>query len=146
MSLFKSVAVAVALTVAVAASASAQQRPAVQELANRWTAAYNQGKADDVAALYLPNAELNIHREGRYVGRDKIRSYWSEDMRRSNPITVLTVTDSVVDDEMMLVHGNYQVLNRQTGLPQGAGRFAHIWLRGGNGQWAIDRDFWLDRQ
>jgi ketosteroid isomerase-like protein len=144
MKAFKSLALAAVLSLAVGGAAQAQQTPTVQELANRWTAAYNQGNSDQVAALYSPAAELYIHREGRYAGRADIRDYWASDMRRSNPITVLTVTDSVIDAEMMLVHGNYQVLDRRTGVPQGAGRFAHIWVRSGAGQWSLDRDVWVD--
>jgi ketosteroid isomerase-like protein len=124
----------------------AQQRQvSVQELANEWTAAYNQGKADSLAKLYTADAELYIHNEGRYVGRKQILEYWAKDVTRSNPITVLTVTDSVVDSEMMLVHGNYQVLNRVTGVALGGGRFAHIWVRDANGQWGLDRDLWVNK-
>jgi ketosteroid isomerase-like protein len=139
------VSLAFAAALALAGPALAQPAPSVQDLANRWTAAYNQGDAASVAGLYSPNAELYIHREGRYAGRAAIREYWADDMRRAEPITVLTVTDSVTDNEMMLVHGNYQVLNRRTGVPQGGGRFAHIWVRGAAGQWTLDRDVWVDR-
>jgi uncharacterized protein (TIGR02246 family) len=124
----------------------AQQRQAsVQELADQWTAAYNQGNAETLARLYTDDAELYIHDEGRYVGRKEIREYWTQDVTRDNPITVLTVTDSVVDSEMMLVHGNYQVLNRVTGVALGGGRFAHIWVRNDNGQWGLDRDIWVNK-
>lgn len=143
---FASLVFAAALAISAAGAAAAQSAaPQVQDLANRWTSAYNQGNADTVAALYSPSAELYIHHEGRYAGRANIRAYWADDLRRSAPITVLTVTDSVTDDEMILVHGNYQVLNRQTGVPLGGGRFAHIWLKQANGQWALDRDVWVDR-
>lgn len=118
------------------------QRPTVDELAARWTSAYNTRNAEAIAGLYSPNAELYIHHEGRYVGRGDIRSYWARDFQVSNPMTTLTVTDSVVDDEMVLVHGNYYVLNKTTGVPQTRGRFAHIWIRDSSGKWLLDRDLW----
>jgi uncharacterized protein (TIGR02246 family) len=145
MKLLKIAAVFVGVMLLQPGFALAQAAPKVQELANRWTAAYNQANADNVASLYSPQAELYIHGEGRYVGRQDIRDYWGADMRVSNPITVLTVTDSVVDEEMMLVHGNYQVIDRTTGVPVGGGRFAHIWVLAQDGKWLLDRDIWVDR-
>jgi ketosteroid isomerase-like protein len=136
---------AAALIVAscISAPVLAQSHPAVQEFANRWTAAYNSVDIPSLAALYADDAELFIHADGRYVGREAIADYWAADMDRANPITVLHVTDSVVDPEMMLVHGNYQVLDRNTGVPLGGGRFAHIWVLD-NDQWVLDRDVWVD--
>jgi len=121
-----------------------EDQPNVQELANRWTAAYNRADVNGVATLYSPSAEVYIHQEGRFVGRDDIRDYWAGDMGRSNPITVLHVTDSTIDTEMMLVHGNYEVIDRLSGVPLGSGRFAHIWVLN-DGEWVLDRDIWVDR-
>ncbi len=130
-------------TPALAQDAEGQAR--VQELANRWTAAYNSVDVPALAELYADDAELYIHREGRFIGQAAIGDYWAADMDRANPITVLNVTDSVVDNEMMLVHGNYQVLDRNTGVPLGGGRFAHIWVMEEDG-WVLDRDVWVDLQ
>jgi ketosteroid isomerase-like protein len=136
--------VAAACALALPAATSAQDSPSVQELANRWAAAYNNVDSVALAALYAEDGELYIHNEGRYIGRAAIGDYWIGDMSRSNPLTVLHVTDSVVDAEMMLVHGNYQVIDRVDGVPLGAGRFAHIWVLEEDGSWALDRDVWVD--
>jgi len=133
-----------ALALAVAGAASAQD-VSIPELASRWTAAYNQGNAEALAALYSPNAEVYIHGDQRLIGRADIKAYWAKDMGIQAPMTVLTVTDTVVDTQMMLVHGNYQVLNRITGVQEGLGRFAHIWVRNSAaGPWMLDRDLWID--
>ena len=123
--------------------ASAQSGPAVQDLADRWTAAYNSVDVPALAELYADDAELYVHNDGRYVGREMISVYWSADMGRANPITFLHVTDSVSDPEMKLVHGNYQVLDRNSGVPLARGRFAHIWVLEDN-EWVLDRDVWVD--
>lgn len=125
-------------------AAAAQVELSVQDLANRWTAAYNSVDVPALMALYSDDAELYVHQEGRVIGRGAISDYWAADMDRSNPITVLNVTDSVVDSEMMLVHGNYQVLDRTSGVPLGNGRFAHIWVLQEDG-WELDREVWVDR-
>ncbi len=141
---FRNFATAIAMgAAAFALPASAQSEPEVQQLANRWTAAYNSVDVPALSALYADDAELYIHNDGRYVGREMISVYWAADMDRANPITVLQVTDSVSDPEMKLVHGNYQVLDRNTGVPLGGGRFAHIWVLEDE-EWVLDRDVWVD--
>jgi ketosteroid isomerase-like protein len=140
ISFSSAVAAAFALSLSSAAFA---QTPSVKDLADRWTAAYNEKGADAVANLYSERAELYIHKDQRYVGRGEIKSYWAEDLKIKNPLTVLTVTDSVVDNDMMLVHGNYLVVNRTSGVPMGQGRFAHIWVRNNGSQWQLDRDLWM---
>jgi hypothetical protein len=46
---------------------------------------------------------------------------------------------------MILVHGNYQVIDRDSGDVEGSGRFAHIWTRSSaSSPWLLDRDLWLD--
>jgi len=129
----------VALTAAsLSFGAQAQE---VQELANRWTEAYNSHNAEAIGALYEEDAILFLHGSPSVSGRAAIQDYWGEDMELNNPLTVLTVTHSVDGFDMKLVHGNYQVLNRDTGIPLGHGRFAHIWTRE-NGEWLLDRDLW----
>lgn len=123
--------------------AYAQENPTVQDLADRWTESYNGANAEALVKLYSEDAEVYIHGEARLIGKDQIGQYWTADMGLENPITVLTVTDAVVDDEMRLVHGNYQVLDRTTGVGLGGGRFAHIWVLD-NGKWQLDRDIWVD--
>lgn len=115
----------------------------VQELANDWTEAYNSANAAALGALYAEDAKLFLHGSPSVSGRDAIQDYWADDMQVDNPLTVLTVTHSVDGFDMKLVHGNYQVLNRNTGVPLGQGRFAHIWTRDGN-EWHLDRDMWSE--
>jgi uncharacterized protein (TIGR02246 family) len=126
-----------ALTTGVAAGAQS-----VQDLANRWTEAYNSHDADALGALYTDDAQVYVHGQPSYVGRDSIQAFWEADMQVDNPLTVLTVTHAVDGVDMKLVHGDYQVISRDTGVPLGQGRFAHIWLLGPDGGWHLDRDLW----
>ena len=120
----------------------AEQSQEVQKLANRWVEAYNKHDRKTLGALYTKDARLYQHGRSTISGRAAIESFWAEDMKDSNPITVLTVTNAVTGIDMTLVHGNYQVLNRTTGVSVGQGRFAHIWIRETNGAWLLDRDLW----
>ena len=55
---------------------------------------------------------------------------------------MLTVTHSLKGVDMLLVHGNYQVINRDNGIVFGMGHFAHIWNMNEGGDWRLDRDLW----
>jgi uncharacterized protein (TIGR02246 family) len=124
-----------------AANAPAETQE-VQQLANRWTEAYNANDAAALGALYTEDARLYLHGHPTVSARQRIQEYWAEDMKVDSPLTVLTVTHAVNGIDMKLVHGNYQVINRQTGAPLGHGRFAHIWTKAGDGAWQLDRDLW----
>jgi ketosteroid isomerase-like protein len=122
--------------------AAATQIEEVQALANGWTEAYNAANAEALGALYAEDARLYLHGHPTVSTRQRIQEYWAEDMKLENPLTVLTVTDAVNGIDMKLVHGNYQVINRVSGVPVSHGRFAHIWTRGADDQWRLDSDIW----
>jgi uncharacterized protein (TIGR02246 family) len=117
----------------------------VQTLANRWTHAYNSHDRAALAAVYDEDARLMMHGAPTIAGRSGIESFWAEDFEESNPLTLLTVTHAVDGLDMVLVHGNYEVVNRDDGMKVGLGRFAHVWIKDGDGEWRLDRDLWLER-
>ena|SRR5690606_37035692 len=123
-------------------SVEAAQDVTAQDLADNWTLAYNAHDPARLSELYAGDAVLMLHGSLTLRGRQAIHDYWVEDFRESNPITTLTVTHAVEGIDMMLVHGNYQVIERNDGTLLGQGRYAHIWLQDGNGNWQLDRDMW----
>lgn len=144
----KAVLIGAALAAVLGLTAAQAQEPAapsqtqeVQQLADRWTQAYNSNSKSTLGALYTEDARLYLHGHPTVAGRRAIEAYWAEDMQVDSPLTVLNVTNAVNGFDMRLVHGNYQVINRKTGVPLSQGRFAHIWTRV-DGQWRLDRDLW----
>ena len=117
----------------------------VQALANRWVEAYNKHDRAALAAVYEDDAALMMHGAPTYNGRRAIGDFWAQDFQEGNPITLLTVTHAVDGIDMILVHGDYEVIDRDDGTELGLGRFAHIWLLGADGQWRLDRDLWVER-
>jgi uncharacterized protein (TIGR02246 family) len=118
------------------------QAQSVQDLADKWTVAYNSHDAEALGQVYSENAHLYLHSSPRIEGRENITEFWAGDMGDGNPITLLVVTNQVDGVDMVLVHGNYQVVDRDNGLQLGFGRFAHIWLLDDDGEWRLDRDLW----
>ena len=124
----------------VAGSAAIAQED-VQQLADRWVAAYNSHDRDALADLYSDDARLMVHGSPTVAGRAAIETFWANDFTEGNPLTLLTVTNSVNGVDMKLVHGDYRVIDRDDGALLGAGRFAHVWMLDGR-DWELDRDLW----
>ena len=115
-----------------------------QELADRWTEAYNDHDGDALAALYTDSAELTAHGAPTLTGRDDIRAFWASDFGEGNPLTLLNVTHMIDGTDTMLVHGVYEVVDSDSGGVLADGAFAHIWRLGDSGEWRIDRELWFD--
>ena len=120
----------------------AQETPDHQQLADQWIMAYNDHDLSALSALYTENAHLMMHGGPTIKGRDAVGEFWAMDFTKDNPITTLQVTHSIEGSDMVLVHGNYQVINRNTGIVLGQGRFAHMWTQDDEGEWLLDRDLW----
>jgi hypothetical protein len=86
-----------------------------------------------------------MHGAPTIAGRAAIGEFWAEDFGESNPLTLLKVTHALNGTDMVLVHGNYEVVDRTDGTKVGLGRFAHIWTAAPNGGWLLDRDLWYER-
>lgn len=133
----------VAATAVLALSATGSYaQDEIQELADQWVAAYNKHDKDALGALYASDAALMMHGGPTIKGRDDIADFWETDFEIGSPLTLLQVTHSIIGVDMMLVHGNYQVIDRDDGTQMGAGRFSHIWMMTDDGEWELDRDLW----
>ncbi len=131
-----------AMAVLTLAASGATAQDDIQELADKWAAAYNKHDKDALGALYTRDAALMMHGGATISGRKDISDFWETDFEIGSPLTLLQVTHSVAGVDMMLVHGNYQVIDRDDGAKMGGGRFAHIWVLGSDGEWRLDRDLW----
>lgn len=128
-----------------AAAFSAHAQESVQDLADEWTAAYNTHDVAALGALYAEDARLMMHGSPTHVGREAIKAFWAQDFEISSPLTLLTVTHYMFGVDMILVHGNYHVIDRDTGAQLSNGRFAHIWMLNEDNEWRLDRDLWNER-
>jgi ketosteroid isomerase-like protein len=126
-------------------ASEASQNDQVQALADRWETAYNKHDRAALQAVYTDGARLMMHGAPTIAGRSAIGAFWAQDFNESNPLTLLKVTHAVEGIDMVLVHGNYEVVDRTDGTKVGLGRFAHIWTAAPNGGWLLDRDLWFER-
>jgi ketosteroid isomerase-like protein len=145
MKIAKMLRVSIALGLTAGALTAAAQRATpsdVQALADRWTSAYNKHDRTALGAVYADGARLMMHGAPTIAGRPAIEEFWAGDFEDSDPLTLLKVTHSVTGSDMLLVHGDYEVISRTDGSELGGGRFAHLWTRSDRGEWRLDRDLW----
>jgi len=126
-------------------AAELPQNDDVVMLADRWEAAYNKHDRNALQSVYAQDARLMMHGAPTIVGRANIGDFWAQDFGEGNPLTLLKVTHALAGVDMVLVHGNYEVVDRTDGTKVGLGRFAHIWTAAPNGGWQLDRDLWFER-
>jgi ketosteroid isomerase-like protein len=137
------VSIALGLTAGALTAAAQRATPSdVQALADRWTSAYNKHDRTALGAVYADGARLMMHGAPTIAGRPAIEEFWAGDFEDSDPLTLLKVTHSVTGSDMLLVHGDYEVISRTDGSELGGGRFAHLWTRSDRGEWRLDRDLW----
>jgi uncharacterized protein (TIGR02246 family) len=133
-----------ALILAVTVNEGSAQE-SVQDLADEWTAAYNTHDIAALGALYGEDARLMMNGAPTIVGRKAIEEFWSREFIADSPLMLFAVTHKIFGVDMILVHGDYQVIDRDSGARLGAGRFAHIWMLNEDGEWRLDRDLWKER-
>ena len=121
---------------------TAQERQDHQQLADQWIMAYNEHNPSALSSLYTEDAQLMMHGSPTIKGQEAIGEFWAQDFTEDNPITTLRVTHAMEGVDMVLVHGDYQVINRNTGILLGQGRFAHLWNQDDDGEWRLDQDLW----
>ena len=95
--------------------ASLPAQESAQDLADKWTSAYNNHNREALGAVYTDDAQLMMHGAPTHAGRDSIEAFWAADFEEGNPVTILTVTHSIEGVDMTLVHGNYHVIDRDDG-------------------------------
>jgi len=126
----------------IVSAAAAHAEGEIETLAEEWVSAYNKHDKEALGNLYAEDAVLMMHGAPSIKGRTNIKIFWEGDFEVGSPLTLLKVTHSVVGIDMMLVHGDYEVIDRKDGALLGEGRFAHIWMVDEDGEWRLDRDLW----
>ena len=108
------------------------------QLAARWTMAYNAADETALGALYDEEAQVSTAAEGTFIGRPHIQAFWARDFGGRKPVSTLTVTDVYAAGEFTHLEGEYTVVD---GRKTSDGRYIQLWVRDG-GDWRIHREMW----
>ena len=108
------------------------------QLAARWTAAYNAADAAALGALYDDEAALSTAIDGTFTGRPQIEGFWKRDFGGGKPVSTLTVTDVYAAGDLTHLEGDYTVVDEGK---MTEGRYIQLWMRDGS-EWRIHREMW----
>jgi ketosteroid isomerase-like protein len=106
----------------------------------KWSKAFDAGDPAALAALYAEDAHSLPQGSTPVVGRSNIESYWRTDIGEGGSTTKLTVTDAMVQGDILHVEGGYQVTGANS-AELANGQFHQLWTRAGN-DWLLLREMW----
>jgi ketosteroid isomerase-like protein len=108
------------------------------QLAARWTSAYNAADPAALGILYDEDAQVSTAGDGTFIGRPNIQAFWARDFGGGKPVSTLTVTDVYAAGDFTHLEGEYTVVD---GPRTTDGRYIQLWMRDG-GDWRIHREMW----
>lgn len=131
-------AAAVMLT---AAPALAQTAATIQQLNDKWTAAFNKGDAAAVAAMYAPDAYVLPPGHDIVKGRSAIEAFWKEAAQQVGNAK-LTTTDVLPLGPRAAREIGTVTLETKAQPPQRVvGKYSVVWRKIG-GRWLLATDIW----
>ena len=104
----------------------------------QFMAAYNQGDAAGVAALYAEQGKLLPPNADFMAGREAIQAFWQGAMDMGIASARLETREAEQHDDTAFEVGTY-TLHAQNGTELDAGKYIVIWKRA-EGEWKLHRD------
>ncbi|MEM8600876.1 MAG: SgcJ/EcaC family oxidoreductase [Bacteroidota bacterium] len=131
-------------SIAQPSAAPSADEAAIAEAAASFSAAFMQGDADTMAALYTEDAVIFPERRPAIEGREAIRAYWTLGEGRTITNHHITPTSVDVVGDRAYDHGLYTVSGTSNGEAWGPsyGKYLIVWKRGADGAWRMHLDMW----
>jgi uncharacterized protein (TIGR02246 family) len=124
-----------------AAPALAQSKAEIQKLNNEWAAAFNDGDAAAVAAMYTKDAYVLPPGLEMVKGRAAIEAFWREEMKHIGNVKVTTVEVKPIGGSAAREIGTATFRTKAQPPEDGALKYAVVWQKEG-GQWKLLQDIW----
>jgi len=124
-----------------AAPAMAQSKAAIQKLNDAWTAAFNKGDGQAVAAMYAENAYVLPPGGDMIQGRDKIAAFWTDAVQKLGDVKLTTVDIVRLGRSAALEIGTVSLKTKGDQSQAIEGKYAVVW-REIDGQWLLASDIW----
>jgi uncharacterized protein (TIGR02246 family) len=129
------------LGVLIAGPALAQSTAAIQQLNDKWVAAFNQGDAAAVAALYAEDAYVLPPGGDMVKGRSAIEAFWKAAMQQVGQPKLATVDVLRLGPRAAREIGTVTLETKAQPPQQIVGKYAVVWRRIG-GHWLLATDIW----
>ena len=132
--------IAVFLTLA-AVSAAAQTKPAIQELNDKWSAAFNKGDSYGLSELYTEDAYVLPAGAEMVHGRQAIQGFWDNAMKQLGDGRLTTVDVQPLGTDAAREIGTFSFKTRGHEPQEVEGKYVVVW-RKVNDQWKLATDIW----
>jgi len=119
-------------------------RQAVEASNAKWMAAFNQGDAAAVAAVYTDNATLMPPNSEMIEGRQGIQDFWGDAIQSGLKDASLTTVSVQANGETAYEIGKFSLAVHSQGKdPQViSGKYVVVWQKGSDGAWKLNVDIW----
>ena len=124
--------------------AAEEVRQAVESGNAKWMAAFNQGDAAAVAALYTDNAILMPPNSGMVEGRQGVQDFWQGAIQSGLKGAALTTVSVQVSGETAYEIGKFSLsVYAEDKEPQAiSGKYVVVWKKASDGMWKLHVDIW----
>ena len=134
-------ALAAALLLAGVAPGFGQDKAAVQELTDKWAAAFNEGDAAAVAALYTDDAYLLAPDMEITQGRDAIQKFWQGGIEQLSDMKLTVVDVELLGENALREIGTFTAMTKGDQPQEVSGKYVNIWEKVGD-EWKLATDIY----
>ena len=127
--------------VLISAPAFAQNKAAMQQLVNQWTAAANKGDVAAVAAMYAKDAYVLPPGGKMVTGAKDIEAFWKEALADAQDVQCTTVDVKPLGGSAAREIGTCSYMTKKPPLKEVELKYAVVWEKEG-GKWKLLQDIW----
>jgi uncharacterized protein (TIGR02246 family) len=134
-------ALAVLVAICLARPAWAQSVGMIQQLNDKWAAAFNRGDAAAVAAMYANDAYVLPPGSGMVKGRKAIEAFWQGAVKQLDNAKLLTVDVLLLEPRAAREIGTVTLETKAQPPQRMVGKYVVVW-RKIRGHWLLATDIW----
>jgi uncharacterized protein (TIGR02246 family) len=122
-------------------AALAQDKATIEKLNNAWTAAFNKGDAQAVAAMYAEDAYVLPPGSDIVKGRAAIEAFWRQAAQQMGDAKLTTLDVLPLGRNAAREIGTVSLKTKSQPPQEVVGKYAVVWRKIG-GQWKLATDIW----
>jgi uncharacterized protein (TIGR02246 family) len=124
-----------------AATAFAQDKATIEKLNDAWTAAFNKGDAQAVAAMYADDAYVLPPGSDIVKGRAAIEAFWRQAAQQLGDAKLTTLDVLPLGPDAAREIGTVALKTKGQPPQEVVGKYAVVWRKIG-GEWKLATDIW----
>ena len=126
---------------ALAGAAGAQDKATIEQLNEKFVAAFNKGDAAAVAAMYTEDAVVLPPGADMVKGRENIRGFWAKMAEQVQYAKLTTVDVKPLGPDAAREIGTFSLKTKGPQPQEVSGKYVVVWQKAGN-DWKLATDIW----